>query len=63
MEGEGSSRLVAEPAVAPVAFDRAPHPPDDVWAVDGGQATVADARCLRVVVTRVARVRLRAGES
>lgn len=63
VEGEGSSRLVAEPAVAPAPLERAPRPPDDVWAVDGGQATVADARCLRVVVTRVARVRVRAGAS
>ena len=36
-------------------------PPADVWAVDGGQATVADARCLRVVVTRAARVRFAGG--
>ena len=34
-------------------------PPADVWAVDGGQAVVADARCLQVVVTRAARVRFR----
>ena len=34
-------------------------PPSDVWAVDGGQALVADARCLQVVVTRAARVRFR----
>ncbi|HZN16171.1 MAG TPA: DNA double-strand break repair nuclease NurA [Acidimicrobiales bacterium] len=37
-------------------------PPADVWAVDGGQALVADARCLQVVVTRAARVRYRDGE-
>jgi hypothetical protein len=36
--------------------------PADVWAVDGGQALVADARCLQVVVTRAARVRFRGGE-
>ncbi|MCU1460833.1 MAG: hypothetical protein JWO37_908 [Acidimicrobiales bacterium] len=35
--------------------------PGDVWAVDGGQAMVADARCLQVIVTRSARVRFRAG--
>jgi hypothetical protein len=35
--------------------------PADVWAVDGGQAVVADARCLQVVVTRTARVRFRGG--
>jgi hypothetical protein len=32
-----------------------------VWAVDGGQARVADARCLALVVTRAARVRFRGG--
>lgn len=31
--------------------------PADVWAVDGGQALVADGRCLQVVVTRAGRVR------
>lgn len=35
--------------------------PADVWAVDGGQALVADARCLQVIVTRSARVRFRHG--
>jgi hypothetical protein len=35
--------------------------PGDVWAVDGGQALVADARCIQVVVTRAARVRFREG--
>jgi hypothetical protein len=35
--------------------------PGDVWAVDGGQALVADARCLQVIVTRSARVRFRHG--
>ena len=33
----------------------------DVWAVDGGQALVADARCLQLLVTRAARVRFRDG--
>jgi hypothetical protein len=32
-------------------------PPPDVWAVDGGQALVADARCLQLLVTRASRVR------
>jgi hypothetical protein len=35
--------------------------PADCWAVDGGQALVADARCLQVIVTRSARVRFQAG--
>ncbi|HWC11366.1 MAG TPA: DNA double-strand break repair nuclease NurA, partial [Acidimicrobiales bacterium] len=37
--------------------------PTDVWAVDGGQALVADARCVQLLVTRAARVRFRGGES
>lgn len=36
-------------------------PPADVWAVDGGQALVADARCLQVVATRASRVRFQNG--
>ena len=35
--------------------------PADVWAVDGGQALVLDARCLQLLVTRAARVRFRLG--
>lgn len=35
--------------------------PVEVWAVDGGQALVADARCLQVIVTRSARVRFVGG--
>jgi hypothetical protein len=55
LRGEGSS-LVFEPSLSirplePVA------PGGDVWAVDGGQALVADARCFQVYVTRTARVR------
>lgn len=30
--------------------------PAEVWAVDGGQALVADARCVQLLVTRAARV-------
>ena len=47
-----------EVRLRPLARGAAPH---DAWAVDGGQALVADARCLQVVVTRAARVRFRAG--
>lgn len=36
-------------------------PPVEAWAVDGGQALVADARCLQLLVTRAARVRFVAG--
>jgi hypothetical protein len=32
-------------------------PPADCWAVDGGQALVADARSVQVAITRAARVR------
>jgi len=35
--------------------------PVDTWAVDGGQALVADARSVQLYVTRAARVRWRAG--
>jgi hypothetical protein len=38
-------------------------PPPDLWAVDGGQALVADAKCLQVYVTRAARVRWRSGRT
>jgi hypothetical protein len=37
--------------------------PPDVWAVDGGQAVVADARCIQMVVTRASLVRWRRGVS
>ena len=57
---EGSD-LVFEPVVEPRLLARRPAPPE-VWAVDGGQATVADARCVQVVVTRAARARFVAGE-
>ena len=39
---------------------RLPAPPD-CFAVDGGQALVADARCLQVAVTRAARARWQGG--
>lgn len=32
-------------------------PPLDTWAVDGGQALVADARCFQVYATRASRIR------
>jgi len=41
---------------------RATAAPLDVWAVDGGQAVVADARCVQLLVVRAARVRFRSGE-
>ena len=48
----------------PIELDLATRlaaPAADVWAVDGGQALVADARCLQLLVTRAARVRFVGG--
>jgi hypothetical protein len=50
--------LLFEPALALRVLDvHSAGPPADVWAVDGGQALVADAKCLQVYMTRAARVR------
>lgn len=57
----GRGDLVFEPEVSVRGLSRT-LPPADVWAVDGGQAIVADARCLQLVVVRVARVRFRSGQ-
>ncbi len=46
--------------VQPVPLART-APPPDCWAVDGGQALVADARSVQVAVTRAARCRWQAG--
>jgi hypothetical protein len=52
------SDLLFEPALAVRELDVANCVPSaDVWAVDGGQALVADARCLQFYVTRYSRVR------
>jgi hypothetical protein len=48
------------PAIELRPLEPLPSPPD-CWAVDGGQALVADARCLQVAVTRAARVRWQGG--
>jgi hypothetical protein len=66
----GGGSALSDPTNTDLVFERgiAPRPlarsaaPDEVWAVDGGQALVADARCLQLVVTRAARVRFRDGE-
>jgi hypothetical protein len=52
----GTSDLEFEAVIGlrPLAAGPAPV---DAWAVDGGQALVADARCLQLLVTRAARVR------
>ena len=52
----GSSDLEFEAVVQLRPLVRT-SPPVDAWAVDGGQALVADARCLQLLVTRAARVR------
>lgn len=52
----GSSDLEFEPVVQLRPLARTAAPPE-AWAVDGGQALVADARCLQLLVTRAARVR------
>src|SRR5262245_16529457 len=57
---EGSD-LEFEPVVEPRPLARRPAPPE-VWAVDGGQALVADARCVQVVATRAARARFLGGD-
>jgi hypothetical protein len=54
------SDLLFEATLALRPLARCPAPAD-VWAVDGGQALIADARCLQVVVTRAARVRYQGG--
>jgi len=53
--------LVFEAEVSLRLLERRPAPAD-VWAVDGGQCVVADARCVQLLVTRAARVRYAAGE-
>ncbi|HET9441830.1 MAG TPA: DNA double-strand break repair nuclease NurA [Acidimicrobiales bacterium] len=59
-DGTGRGDLRFEPVIAPRPLPRRPAPAD-AWAVDGGQALVADARCLQLLVTRAARVRFRGG--
>ncbi|MEO6121225.1 MAG: DNA double-strand break repair nuclease NurA [Acidimicrobiales bacterium] len=55
-----ASDLEFEAAVEPRPLEVL-APPADVWAVDGGQALVADARCVQVYVTRAARTRFADG--
>ena len=55
VDPSGSS-LVFESSLSVRALARAASAPPQVWAVDGGQALVADARCLQVYVTQSARV-------
>src|SRR3989442_6983434 len=59
-DSEHNDLLEFEQMVQPRPLERGRWP-HDVWAVDGGQALVADARCLQLLVTRAARVRFRDG--
>ena len=59
IQDPGAGTLEFEPTVRLRPLERAAMPPE-TWAVDGGQAVVADARCLQLLVTRAARVRFRA---
>jgi len=56
--GRSDLEFLGEPLVRPLTRAAAPA---DVWAIDGGQALVADARCVQLLVTRAARVRYQAG--
>ncbi|HEX7167325.1 MAG TPA: DNA double-strand break repair nuclease NurA [Acidimicrobiales bacterium] len=57
----GRGDLEFEPVIGLRRLGRG-EPPVETWAVDGGQITVADARCLVVTAIRAARVRFRDGE-
>ena len=57
----GRGDLTFDPVIAFHRLRRAGAGFEDVFAVDGGQVTVFDARCLSVVVTRAATVRFRGG--
>jgi len=56
---KGHLEFEADIRLLPLA--RAATPPAETWAVDGGQAVVADARCLQLVMARAARVCFRHG--
>lgn len=57
--GGGHLEFEAEITLRPLV--RAAAAPVEAWAVDGGQAVVADARCLQLVVARAARTCFRHG--
>jgi hypothetical protein len=65
----GSGGALRDPTGSPLEFDAdvvirplPRHPvPAEAWAVDGGQAVVADARCAQLVVVRSSLVRFVAG--
>jgi hypothetical protein len=57
------TELTFEPSLSLQPLSRAGGPPGQAWAVDGGQALVADARCLQVYATRASRVCWEAGQA
>src|SRR5215218_7836543 len=57
--GNGHLQFDADVRLRPLV--RSSAPPAEVWAVDGGQAVVADARCLQLVDARAARACFRYG--
>ena len=65
----GMGTGLSDPTLASLAFEdeivlrplARLDPPADLWAVDGGQGTVADARSVALLITRAARVRIRKG--
>lgn len=56
----GRSDLEFVSEIALRSLGRGQEPPD-TWAVDGGQALVADARCIQVYAARASRVRWQSG--
>lgn len=61
-DADPHSDLEFEAVIGLRPLERSPAgAPADVWAVDGGQALVADARCLQLLVTRASRVRFVGG--
>ena len=52
----GRGEIVFDPVIALRPLARRPAPVD-AWAVDGGQITVFDARCIAVLATRTGKVR------
>lgn len=56
-EGDATGDLVIDGDLIPRPLTVAPAPPRAVWAIDGGQALVRDARCLQVYVVRSGRCR------
>ena len=57
VEADGTGDLVIDGDLVPRPLVVAATPPTAVWAIDGGQALVRDARCLQVYVVRSGRCR------